>query len=135
MIPPAPCRPDSSRFLRNLSIGGVGALLFIGVVRALLCLGIAAVEIPDPDPFPLEGASVHFAWRAQHHLPLYPPQEGTSYTVNYMGPCYFWTVGYIGRLLDADIATLHLVGRAITFLCGLGPAIIAALYLHRRYGR
>ena len=127
--------PNSDRFLRCLSIIGVGILLAIGVTRAVLWLGIALVEIPAPDqPFGLEGVSVHFAWRAQHSLPLYPRQEGDSYTVNYMGPCYFWTVGGIGRLLNADIANLFLIGRAITFLCGLGPAIIAAIYLRRHYG-
>ena len=127
---------DSNRFLRVAVGTAVGALLTIGVVRAIVYLGYAMLEVPAPDqPFHLEGASVHFAWCVEHGLPLYPEGAGPSYVVNYMGPCYFWIVGAIGRLLDADISTLHVIGRTVTFLCGLGPAIVAAVYLYRRHGR
>ncbi len=127
---------DSDRALRVLTGVGVGVLLAAGIVRAAVYLAYALLEIPAPDqPYTLEGVGVHFAWCVEHGLPLYPEGQGPSYTVNYMGPCYFWIVGAIGRLFDADIPSLYVIGRVVTFVCGLGPAVIAALYLHHRYGR
>ena len=129
-------RRDSDRALRVVTGVGVGILLAVAVLRAAASLAHAALEIPAPDqPFTLEGASVHFAWCVRHGLPLYPEGHGPCYAVNYMGPCYFWIVGALGRLFDADIPALYVIGRMVTFACGLGPAAIAALYLRRRYGR
>jgi len=114
----------------------VGLLLVMGIIRASIYLAYASLEIPAADqPYVLEGASVYFAWCAEQGFPLYPANTATIYTVNYMGPCYFTVVGMIGWLFDADIPTLYLIGRVVTFLCGLGPAVIAAMYLGRRYGR
>jgi hypothetical protein len=126
----------SDRFLRIITGIGVAALLAVGVFRAATFLVYAMLEVPAPDqPFHLEGVSVYFAWCVQHSLTVYPAGIGTSYAVNYMGPFYFWTVGVLGWLLNADIPALYIIGRVVTFICGLGPAAIAAVYLYRRYGR
>ncbi len=114
----------------------VGLLLAVGLIRASIYLAYASLEIPAADqPYVLEGANVYFAWCVEQGFPLYPENAEAIYTVNYMGPCYFTVVGMIGWLFDADIPTLYLIGRVVTFLCGLGPALIAAMYLGRRYGR
>jgi hypothetical protein len=127
---------NSDRFLRILTGIGVAALLGEGVVRATAYLAHALWEIPAPDhTFVLEGAYVHFARCVQEGMPLYPEGHGPLYASNYMGPCYFWIIGALGRVFDADIQTLYLIGRVVTFVCALGPAAIAALYLCPRYGR
>jgi hypothetical protein len=113
----------------------VGVLLLAAALRAALFLAYAMLEIPSSDqPFHLEGNNVHFAWCVQHGLPLYPSGQGLPYTVNYMGPCYYWIVGGIGRMLGADIPDLYVMGQITSFLCALAPAVIAGWYLYRRYG-
>lgn len=137
MSPPAfHADRDSGRLLPVFTRVGVGLLIVVAVVRAAVYLAYALLEIPASDqPYTLEGASVYFAWCVQHGLPLYPEGLGPSYAVNYMGPCYFWIVGLIGRWLDADVYGLYVIGRVVTFVCGLGVAAIGASYVHRRYGR
>jgi hypothetical protein len=71
----------------------------------------------------------------QQGLPLYPSGEDYPYTTNYMGPCYFWAVGMLGRAMDADIPMLYRIGRLVSFFCGLAPAVIAGVYSYRRWGR
>ena len=134
MPSPEHCRRNHR--LKKLAGVGVALLLIIGIVRAGIYLAYSLLEIPAADqPFVLEGANVYFAWCVEQGFPLYPENTGAVYTVNYMGPCYFTVVGMIGWLFDADIPTLYVIGRVVTFLCGLGPAVIAAVYLLRRYGR
>jgi hypothetical protein len=114
---------------------GVGLLLAVGVVRAVIFLVFAGFEIPAGDSlFVLEGANVHFAWCAQQGLPLYPDGHGPAYTVNLMGPAYFALVGAIGRIFHADIATLFVIGRLVTLACTFGMAGLAAWFVRRRYG-
>jgi hypothetical protein len=137
MISDAPGRQhDLDHFFRILARIGVAAMLAMGIVRAGIFLAYGLLEMPAADqPYQLEGACVYFARCVEQGLPLYPEGTGPSYTVNYMGPCYFALVGLIGRLFDADIPTLYVIGRVVTFLCGIGPAVIAAVYLRRRCGR
>jgi hypothetical protein len=136
MPPPRHGSRNSGRFLPILTGIGVAALLGEGIIRATAYLAHALWEIPAPDqPHVLEGAFVHFARCVQTGMPLYPEGQGPLYTCNYMGPCYYWIVGALGRVFDADIHALYLIGRVVTFVCAFGPAAIAALYLWRRYGR
>jgi hypothetical protein len=72
----------------------VGVLLAMAVFRATLFVVYAALAVTSPDqPFYAEGANVHFAWRVEQGLPLYPDENVYPYTQNYMGPAYYAVVG------------------------------------------
>lgn len=119
----------SGRLVRLL----VGALLAVGALRAVLFVVYAALAVGSPDPFYyLEGANVHFAWRVEQGLTLYPEEGVYPYTLNYMGPAYYAAVGHIGRWLDADIPRLYFIGRLLTTGSGLALAVLVYLYLARR---
>ena len=95
----------------------------------------ASTSVPSPWPTAhLEGASVHFAWRVQHGLDLYPNDADFPFVANLMGPCGFWLVGGLGRLLAADVPTLYLIGRMVSLACGIATAVLVGGYLTRRYG-
>jgi hypothetical protein len=123
---------DASRLVRLL----VGALVAIALARAVLFGVYAVAALRSPWPvFCLEGANVHLAWRAAHGLSLYPDPQAYPFTLNYMGPTYYATVGLLGRWLTADIPGLFLIGRSVTLASGLALAVILYVYLAKRLGR
>lgn len=131
-VPPPATAVGTSRLVRLL----VGTLLAVALLRAVLFGVYAVVALGSPYPvFCLEGANVHLAWRVAHQLPLYPDSSSYPFTLNYMGPAYFATVGLLGRWFAADIPGLYLMGRLVTVASGLALAVILYGYLVRRLGR
>ena len=113
----------------------VAVLCSVGLLRAGLFVFYAGVSVPSPWPTAhLEGASVHFASRVQQGLVLYPDDTHFPYVANLMGPCGFWIVGGLGRLCDADISALYLIGRLVSLTCAVATAVFVGGYLTRRYG-
>lgn len=128
-----PDRAEST--LSTTAVFCVGAVLWLTAARAAAFLLYAVETVPSPMPaFHLEGASVHFAWRASEGLPLYPDPDKYPYALNYLTPGYFQLVGGIGRWFGGGIDRLPLAGRWITVLAGLAPAVLAAIWLLRRFG-
>jgi len=113
----------------------VAALAVALALRAALFLAYAAGALATPQQmFVLEGANVHFAWRVQQGLPLYPDGNQYPYTLNYMGPLYYAAVGLLGRGTSADVAGLYLIGRLLSLASGLALAVVVGLFAARRWG-
>ena len=76
----------------------MAGLLLAGVVRSLGFLTYVGYAIDSPlQVLILEGSNVHFAWRVQHGLCLYPDADHYPYVANLTSPVYFWVVGGLGR--------------------------------------
>lgn len=142
-LPSGQCRlPSESRESgqrRLVSLLWTSALIGLAgtaLVRAALFLVYCGYTVSSPvQAYHLEGVNVHFAWRFQEGLRLYPdPHDGPACIVNFVGPLYFMTVGTIGRVFDADVATLYTVGRCVSVSCSLAVALLIAAYLHVRHG-
>ena len=121
--------------MRTIAWTLVGGLVAAGAVRTVLFLVYVSYTLPSPfGAFVLEGTSSHFAWRVQHGLELYPAGDCYPYEVNFTAPVYSWLVGGIGRLIDADLSELFRIGRIVTLLSSLVPALAAGSYLWRKEG-
>jgi hypothetical protein len=121
---------------RSLTVAMVAGLIVAGVVRSLGFLTYVGYTIGSPvQVLILEGSNVHFAWRAQQGLCVFPDADHYPYAVNLTGPVYFWVVGGLGRLLRADIAGLYTIGRSVSFACILLSAALLTVFLGCRYGR
>lgn len=111
------------------------ALMALGAVRTSLFVIYAALAWPlAGNVYYLEGASVHFAWRAAHRQALYPVADGEHAVSNLMGPVYFQSVGAVGRAVDAKIPALYRVGRGVTLLAGVLSTLALAAWIAWRDG-
>src|SRR5262249_38061488 len=110
--------------------------LALGAVRMVVYFLYALLMLPIPlEAHNLESKMVLLAYRVEHGLSLYPAWWGATYVTNFFGPVAFLLVGGLGRLLDADIRGLFLIGRALSFAAALSTTLVAALWTGRRYGR
>lgn len=107
------------------------------LIRAAVFLVYAYYTVLSPlQAYHLEGANVHFAWRFQHGLRLYPEaSDGGLVDANLVGPCYFVVIGTIGNLFGADLPDLYTIGRCITVACSLASALLIGVYLRTQHGR
>ena len=111
-------------------------LLLLGAIRMVLYFATAATILPAPqESHNLEAKMVLLAYRAQQGLRLYPAWWDYPHVANVFGPVYSVLVGWLGRLLGADIRGLFLIGRAVSFGSGLLTTVILALWTARHYGR
>ncbi len=111
-------------------------ILSIGMVRAVAFVACATAQVWTPfEAYHLESKMVHLAWRVQHGLDLYPPWlQGPPYVANFFGPIYFLVVGWIGRLVEADLWRLSSIGRLVTLAAVAGGSLLVAHGAWRRHG-
>lgn len=113
----------------------LGLLLLAALAPLGAFLLYAFFQLPSPlETYHLEAKFVHFCWRVQHGLPLYPVWRSGPYVSNFFSPLYFLVVGSIGSLLDATLNQLYPIGRAISFLANLGLVAMLALVVKARQG-
>jgi hypothetical protein len=110
-------------------------LLLIGLLRAVYYCIYVLIRVQYPfDAHFAESAMVHFAWRVQHGVSLYPDWESYPYVANFYAPLSFVITGLSGRALATDIRGLYLVGRGVSVLSVLATSVVLGLVLRRRYG-
>ncbi len=123
------------RALRWALVGLVAVLFAAGAVRAGLYLVYAARMLTFPlEAHQLESKMVLLAWRAQHGLSLYPEWRDYPHVANFFAPLDFLLVGGIGRLVEADLRGLFLIGRGVSFAAGMLEAVVLGVWAGRRYG-
>jgi hypothetical protein len=111
-------------------------LLAMGVARMVLYFVYAAALLPTPlEAFDLEAKMVLLAWRVQRGLSLYPAWWDYPHVSNFYGPVVFVLEGLLGRLFDADVRGLFLIGRAVSFASSLLTTLVVGVWIGRRYGR
>lgn len=87
------------------------------------------------EAYHLESKMVWLAWRAGRGLSMYPEWHAfPHHEPNFFGPLYFLVVGGLGRLANADLRALHLIGRSVTIISGLIGALLVGLAARTRYG-
>jgi hypothetical protein len=97
--------------------------------------GYVAVQSQSPfDAHYLESAMVHFAWRVQHGIRLYPDWESYPHVANFFSPLSFLIIGLIGRAIGTDFRGLYLVGRGVSIVSVVATSIVLGVVLKRRYG-
>src|SRR6185312_2633291 len=66
---------------------------------------------------------------------LYPRWDSYPHVTNFFGPVYFLLVGLLAAAVKADILTLMVIGRVVTFLATLATTFIVGRVATRHYGR
>jgi hypothetical protein len=111
------------------------SLFLIGLVRAIQYYIYVYIRIKYPfDAQYLESAMVHFAWRVQHGVRLYPDWEHYPHVANFYAPLSFLIIGRIGRALGTDIHGLYVIGRSVSVLSVLVTTLVVGIVLNRRHG-
>ena len=113
----------------------LAVVFLLAVVRAVEYCGYVSVQSQSPfDAHYLESAMVHFAWRVQHGIRLYPDWESYPHVANFFSPLSFLIIGLVGRALGTDIRGLYLVGRGVSIVSVVATSIVLGVVLKRRYG-
>ena len=113
----------------------LAVIFLLAVVRAVEYCGYVSVQSQSPfDAHYLESAMVHFAWRVQHGIRLYPDWESYPHVANFFSPLSFLIIGLVGRALGTDIRGLYLVGRGLSIVSVVATSIVIGVVLKRRYG-
>jgi Predicted membrane protein (DUF2142) len=111
------------------------SLFLIGLVRATRYGIYVYFRVQCAfDAHYLESAMVHFAWRVQHGVRLYPDWEHYPHVANFYAPLSFLVGGLIGRVLGTDIHGLYVIGRSVSVLSVLVTTLVIGFALKRRYG-
>ena len=78
---------------------------------------------------------VHFAWRFQHGVELYPLWRPYPHVANFYAPLNFMIVGLLGRAFGSEIGGLYYIGRFVTFTSVVLTSLVLGLVMYRRYGK
>ena len=77
---------------------------------------------------------VHFAWRVQHGVPLYPDWKHYPHVANFYAPLNFVLVGSLGKAFGSDLTGLYLIGRIVTVASVILTSLVLGLAIYRRAG-
>ena len=105
----------------RIAAGALVCVLFVlALVRAALYVEFVVYQISTPyDAHYLESAMVHFGWRVQHGVQLYPEWKYYPHVANFYAPLNFVIVGLLGRAAGADLGGLYFIGRVVTVTSSL----------------
>ncbi len=109
-------------------------LLFVALRAVAFCIHVYFDASKTVENYHYESTFVHFAWRVQVGLDLYPNWQELPHTNNFFAPLYFWTVGYLGRWIGVSMPELFHLSRVITIVCALGTTLVVAGEGARRWG-
>ncbi|MDR3633670.1 MAG: hypothetical protein P4L84_07520 [Isosphaeraceae bacterium] len=127
--------PFNASFVRVTARLLLVTLFLIGLVRAVRYGIYVFIRVQNPfDAQYLESAMVHFAWRVQHGVSLYPDWEHYPYVANFYAPLSFVIIGMIGRALGTNIHGLYVIGRSVSVVSVLATTLVVGFVLKRRYG-
>jgi len=107
----------------------------LGAVRAIFLVLYTSYQLASPiETHPLEAEMVHLSWRVQTGLSLYPQWESYPHVANFFAPLYFWCIGCIGHVINANLRDLFLIGRVATVSFNLLTTLSLGAFLYQRYG-
>ncbi len=111
-------------------------LVLLTIIRSVGFCAYGFYQVCTPlEVHPLESKMVHLAWRVQAGETLYPDWTTVNHVSNFFGPCYFTIVGFIGKIVNADLNDLLIIGRAVTIIAVVLASLVLGLFTGRRWGR
>lgn len=111
------------------------ALVVMAMLRAGLFALYAWHSIRSPlEAYYIEATFVHACRSFQTWDVLYPPYQHFPYVANFYGPIYPAIVGALGRVSNAALFGLFVIGRLVTLISAIGTSVAIAACVRHRYG-